>query len=83
MQTELARIGQVQAHLPAAVAVLLGLAALAAAAVPALWRLTMYVNTIVHEGMHATMASALGWKVSGITMERNGDRARPACSRPS
>jgi hypothetical protein len=72
MQTELARIGQVQAHLPAAVAVLLGLVALAAAAVPALWRLTMHVNTIVHEGMHATMASALGWKVSGITMQRDG-----------
>jgi Peptidase M50B-like len=73
MQTELARVGQVQAHLPAAVAVLLGLVALMAAAVPALWRLTIFVNTIVHEGMHATMASALGWKVSGVTMERNGD----------
>jgi hypothetical protein len=71
--TDLARIGQVQAHLPAAVAVLLGLVALAAALVPAVWALTAHVNTIAHEGMHATMASALGWKITGITMERNGN----------
>jgi len=63
----------VQAHLPGAVAVLLGLVALAAAAVPAVWALTTHVNTIAHEGMHAAMASALGWKVTGITMERNGN----------
>lgn len=71
--TDLDRLGQVQAHLPAAVVVLLGLVALAAAAVPAVWRLTAHVNTIAHEGMHATMASALGWKITGITMERNGN----------
>jgi Peptidase M50B-like len=71
--TNFARINQVQPHLPAALALLLGLVALAAAAMPAVWRLTTHVNTIAHEGMHATMASALGWKVTGITMGRNGN----------
>jgi Peptidase M50B-like len=70
---DFARINQVQQQLPAAVAVLLGLLALAAAAMPDLWRLTTHVNTIAHEGMHATVASALGFKITGITMERNGN----------
>jgi hypothetical protein len=70
--TELARIGQVQAHLPAAVAVLLGLLALGAAALPVLWQLTMHVNTIAHEGAHATMASAVGQKVVSVTLNKDG-----------
>jgi hypothetical protein len=70
--TELDRISLVQQHLPGVVAVLLGLLALGAAAIPGLWRLTVHVNTIAHEGMHATVASALGWKVSSVRLARNG-----------
>jgi hypothetical protein len=70
--TELDRISQMQPHLPAAVAVALGLLALVAAAVPGLWRLTVHVNTIAHEGMHATVAAALGWKVSSVRLAANG-----------
>jgi Peptidase M50B-like len=70
--TELARIGQVQQHLPAPAAVLLGLLALAASAVPVLWQLTVHVNTIAHEGAHATMASAVGQKVVSVTLNKDG-----------
>lgn len=70
--TELARIGQVQAHLPGAVAVLLGLVALGAALLPAIWPVARHVNTIAHEAGHATMASALGRRVVGVTMKPDG-----------
>lgn len=70
--TELDRIGQVQQHLPGAVAVLVGLLALGAAALPGVWQLTMHVNTIAHEGAHATMASAVGQKVVSVTLHKDG-----------
>jgi Peptidase M50B-like len=70
--TELDRIGQVQQHLPAAVAVLVGLVALVAAVIPALWRLTVHVSTIAHEGAHATMGSALGRKVNSVRFGADG-----------
>ena len=72
LETEFARIGELQPHLPAAVALLIGLLALAAAAVPALWMLFMHVNTIAHEGAHATMASALGRRVLSVSMKADG-----------
>jgi hypothetical protein len=69
---ELDRIGQMQPHLPAAVAVLIGVVALLAAMVPGFWQLTVHVSTMAHEGAHATMGSALGRKVNGVKLARNG-----------
>jgi Peptidase M50B-like len=70
--TVLGRISQVQPHLPAAAAVLIGVLALAAAAVPGVWQLTTHVNTMAHEGAHATMASAVGRKVTYVRLAMNG-----------
>jgi hypothetical protein len=47
------------------------------------WRLTVHVNTIAHEGMHATVASALGWKVSSVRLARNGTGKTRALSPPN
>jgi Peptidase M50B-like len=69
---ELARIGQLQARLPGSVAVALGIVALGAATLPDIWRVTQHVNTLVHEGAHATMGSALGQRVGGVTIKRDG-----------
>jgi len=72
LEAELARIGQLQAHLPGPVAVLLGLVALGAAVLPDIWLVARHVNTIAHEGAHATMGSVMGRKVLGVTMGRDG-----------
>jgi hypothetical protein len=70
--TELARIGELQARLPAAIAVGLGIVALGAAVLPDIWMLTRHVYTIAHEGAHATLGSAIGRKVNGVKMFRDG-----------
>jgi peptidase M50B-like protein len=71
--TELARIGQVQAHLPGAVAAVVGVVALGAAVLPDIWFLTRYFHAIVHEAAHATVASAVGRKVHHVNIKPNGD----------
>jgi hypothetical protein len=71
--TMLSRIGEIQAPLSAAGSVLIGLMVLAVVGVQAIWELARYVDTIAHEGMHAVTGSALGRKVRGVTLKRNGD----------
>lgn len=67
----LERIGQTQAPLPAAVAVLLGVSVLAVVALPT-WLLFMYVDTMVHEGTHALVRSGTGGTVRSVTMQPDG-----------
>ncbi len=75
LDTELARIGQLQAPLAGPVAVVIGIVALGAAALPDIWLLTRHVNTIAHEGAHATVASAVGRKVLGVNINPDGSGA--------
>jgi Peptidase M50B-like len=75
LAASLQRIGQVQAHLPGPVSMLLALFAAAAAFVPLLWPVTRHITVIAHEGAHATMASAVGRKVDGIKFKLNADGA--------
>jgi hypothetical protein len=70
--TELARILQHQAHLPASVAIVIGVMALGAAALPDLWLLSQHVNTLAHEAAHATVGSILGQRVGRVTLGRDG-----------
>jgi Peptidase M50B-like len=70
--TELARILQHQAHLPASVAIVLGVVALGAAALPDIWLLTQHVNSLAHEAAHATVGSILGQRVGQVTIGRDG-----------
>jgi len=69
------RIGQVQAHLSASVAVLTAILGLGAALVPGVWHVTRQVTVMAHEGAHATMGSALGHKITRMEFKYNGDGA--------
>jgi hypothetical protein len=71
--TVLSRISETQAPLPAATAVLIGLAALAAVSLQEIWLLARHVNTIAHEGAHAIIGSAVGRPIKGVKLLLNGD----------
>ncbi len=71
--TMLSRIGETQAPLPAAAAVLIGLAALATVGIQGIWLIARYVDTVAHEGAHALTGSALGRKVQSVKLKQNGD----------
>jgi Peptidase M50B-like len=69
----LARIGQVQGHLPFPAAVVAAIIAVLAVVLPELWRVTQHFAVIAHEGAHATVASATGRKVAGIWLRRSAE----------
>jgi len=73
--TTLSRIAETQAHLSAAGSVLVGLLALAAVCLHAVWLITRHVNTIAHEGAHAIAGSAVGRRIQFATFKANGDGA--------
>lgn len=68
----LQRIGQVQAHLSGPLSVLLAILAIGAAFLRWLWPVTQHITTIAHESAHATVGSAIGRQVRGMTFQRNG-----------
>jgi Peptidase M50B-like len=72
---ELARLGQVQAPLAAPVAVVIGIVALGASVLPDIWFVARYFHTVAHEAAHATVASAVGRKVTSVNINRNGTGA--------
>ncbi len=73
--TVLARIGETQPPLPGSTAVLIGLAALAAVGVQEVWLLARHINTIAHEGAHAIAGSAVGQRVTRVTLRPNATGA--------
>jgi hypothetical protein len=79
----LSRIGQTQAPLPAATAVVIGLAALAAVGVQEVWMLARHVNTIAHEGAHAIVGSAIGQRVRGVKLQPNAAGATAMSGGPA
>jgi hypothetical protein len=70
LQDVLPRIGQFQAHLPAATSLLLGVAALGAATLPGIWPMVRHVTQIAHEGAHAVAGSSFGHQIQGMTFSR-------------
>jgi Peptidase M50B-like len=68
----LSRIGEVQAPLSAAGSVLIGLLALVAVALQAVWLIARHVNTIAHEGTHAMTDSALGHRIEWVHLNSDG-----------
>jgi hypothetical protein len=68
----LQRIGQVQAHLSGPLSALLAILAIGAAFLRWLWPVTQHITTIAHEGAHATVGSAIGRQVKGMTFQANG-----------
>jgi Peptidase M50B-like len=73
LQAALSRIGETQPPLPAAVSVVIGLAALAAVGIQEIWLVTRHVSTIAHEGAHAIVSSAIGRKIQGVTLRPNAE----------
>ncbi len=68
MDTVLSRIGETQAPLSAAGAVLMGLVALAAVSLQEIWLIVRHVNTIAHEGAHAMTGSAFGHRIERVEL---------------
>jgi hypothetical protein len=64
-----------QAPLPGAEAALIGLAVLGIVLIPFLWPLADHFDTMAHEGAHAIVASAMGFTVLGVTMDREANGA--------
>ncbi len=75
LSAALHRIGQIQPHLPAAVSVLLAVAAAIPAFVPGLWEIARHVTVIAHEAAHAVIGSAAGFAVKGITVDSSASGA--------
>jgi hypothetical protein len=71
----LQRIGQVQAHLSPPLSVLLAILAVGAVFLRWLWPVTQHITTMAHEGAHATVGSAIGRPVRGMTFQANGNGA--------
>jgi Peptidase M50B-like len=71
----LQRIGQVQDHLSGPLSALLAILAIGAAFLRWLWPVTQHITTIAHEGAHATIGSAIGRQVNGITFQADGSGA--------
>jgi Peptidase M50B-like len=63
---------QAVGKLPAAVAVLLGVAALVAVATSEIWSLVRTIGVIAHEGAHALTGACLGWRVDSVRLNANG-----------
>jgi hypothetical protein len=73
LESALRAIADVQAQLPRGTSVLVGVAALAAVALPGLSHLTRHVSTMAHEGAHAVMGSATGRRVTAVKLSGNGE----------
>jgi Peptidase M50B-like len=69
------------APLPGPEAALIGLVALAVVAIPFLWRLAGHLDAMAHEGAHAVAASAVGFTLLGVTLNREAGGATSYLSR--
>jgi len=72
LRSELARIGQLQAHLPGVVSAMIGVAALAAVALSELWSASEHADAMAHEGAHAAVGAVFGRRVTGVWLYRDG-----------
>jgi hypothetical protein len=70
------------APLPGSEAALVGLAALAVVMMPSLWPLVDQFNTMAHEGAHAAVASVMGFKVAGVTLDEESNGATSYVNAP-
>src|SRR5215469_4708149 len=63
----------IQAPLPGIDAALIGLAAFAVVMIPLFWPLVNHFDTMAHEGAHAIVASAMGFKLQGVTLDQKSN----------
>jgi hypothetical protein len=62
----------IEHRLPPSVALAIGVLAAAVAILPTFWAASQYLHVIAHEGGHAIMGSALGHRVSSVSMNAKG-----------
>jgi len=75
LAASLDRIGQVQAHLPASLGMLMAVVGIGATLVPGVWQVARPISTMAHEGAHATMGSAVGRKITKMKFAFDGTGA--------
>jgi hypothetical protein len=73
LESALHRITELQAHLSVPEAALVGLVALGSITIPGVRLLTRHANVMAHEGAHVLAGSALGRRVQGVQIRRNGN----------
>jgi hypothetical protein len=81
MDTVMHRIGELQAQLPAGASLLIGVAALGAVTLSAVWMIVRHVSVIAHEGAHAVMGSGTGQQITSLRLNRDGTGATYSLSR--
>jgi hypothetical protein len=69
------QLAQVQARPSVSVAVLMAMVGVAATLIPGVWHVIRLLNTMAHEGAHATVGSAFGRTITRIEFKFNGDGA--------
>jgi len=72
LAASLDQIVQVQAHLPATLAVVMAIVGIGAAWVPGVWHVMWPVSTMAHEGAHAVVGSAMGRRISRMELKLDG-----------
>jgi hypothetical protein len=82
LEHELQRVAELQAHLPVSSVVVLGLIALGAVVVPAVWVIARHAATIAHEGAHAVVGSAMGHKITHFKINYKADGETGLGGRP-
>jgi hypothetical protein len=75
MQATHALLPGAQVPLPGPEVAFIGLAAFAVVMIPLLWPLVNQFDTMAHEGAHAVVASAMGFTVLGVTLDRESNGA--------
>jgi hypothetical protein len=72
LAASLNQIGHIQAHLPAMASVIMAVVGVGLVVVPGLLHIAAPIETIAHEGAHATVGSALGHRVTHMDFKFNG-----------
>jgi len=72
LNTVMHQIGELQAPLPTATSIFIGVGALGVVTLSVAWVMVRHVSVIAHESAHAVMGSGMGGKITSVTMKRDG-----------
>jgi hypothetical protein len=75
LDTILSRIGEIQAPLPAPVALFVGIVVFVVMLGPTFWKITTHADTVVHESAHALVGLVTGHRIRSVTINRGGGGA--------
>jgi hypothetical protein len=75
LDTMLSRVGETQTPLPPPIAVAIGMLVFIAVLGPALWKIAIHAETVVHEAAHAMVGIVTGRTISSVKINPNGSGA--------